>query len=61
LLFLLKQYTVRLLVKRGKFKEATQKFEETKLFLEKNHLNDTAEYVNFVGDYGELIYERGYH
>lgn len=31
------------------------------MVLEKNHFNDTPEYVIFIGDYGELIYERSYH
>lgn len=48
-------------MKRGKFKEATLKFEEVKGFLEKNYLHESSEYVIFLGDYGELLYERGYH
>ncbi|EAR94374.2 hypothetical protein TTHERM_00049190 (macronuclear) [Tetrahymena thermophila SB210] len=58
---LLEQLTARLLVKKGKISEANKKFEETKIHLEKNSLNDTPEYVIFLGDFGELVYERGFH
>ncbi len=52
------KYTARILLKKGKFKEANDKFEETIQYHIKYHIDEDVEYVNLLGDYGEVMFEK---